>query len=259
MPALLTITILSALAVLMPSQPTQSPPDQSLRQPSPQSVLDWALKAHGGREAHDRVTSRKSRGTYTQSDDSFEADVYLFEKRPALRRREILLTNGELVVEVVTADAAWTENNGTTRRASPLRETQVRRDAVFDLLTDWNTFYDKAEIAPPETIDGHLAHHVRLIVGDGHTLDLFFDTQTHRLIAQRERVAIDAERDYLRTVAFSDFRLFDGLLYPTTVKMTLGEGENARTISYRWSRIEHNTRLPRNAFREPPGLAQPTP
>ncbi len=215
---------------------------------SAEAIFARAIEAHGGSAALDAVKSRTRRGTYRQSDDTFQADVYLFEKRPASRRLEILLYNGELLVEVASPDGAWIDNNGNFRAYEGTRLRLAQLDAVFDILSDWREFYESAEPLSPERLDDRPVRPVLLKAADAPDRILLFDAETGRLVAERIQIPIDDDRSYRRLTKFSDFKTFAGVLYPTHEEIIMGEGDNARTIWYTWTRIEHNKRLPRDAF-----------
>ncbi len=222
--------------------------DQPERLMSPEAVFARAVEAHGGAEALADIKTRTRRGTYRQSDDTFEADVYLFEKRPASRRLEILLYNGELLVEVASPEGGWVDNNGNFRVYEGSRLRLAQFDAIFDILTDWQDFYESAEPLPPERLDDRPVRPVLLRASNAPDRTLLFDAETGRLVAERLNIPIDQERSYPRLTKYSDFKPFAGVLYPTREEIIMGEGEAARTIWYTWTRIEHDKRLPRDAF-----------
>lgn len=243
-----------------PESPIATPqPGHAERLPSAESLFDLALEAVGGREAREKVRSRTLRGSYRQSDDTFEADVFLFEQRPNLRRIEIILYNGELLVDVVGKDACWIDNNGDRRRYDDARAAALRLDATFDVLTDWKQFYASAETIAVETLDDRPVRVVRLTAPSGATRDLLFDAETHLLVAERTRVAIDDARSFPRLIKYAHFKPFAAITYPTSVEIIMGEGERARTIWYTWTRIEHDKPVRAGTYDTPRDLAAPPP
>lgn len=243
------------LAMLCAIAPTARAQEAQARLPSAQSIIDRAIEAHGGRAALAAVKTRKARGTYRQSNDTFEADIYIFQQRPALSRTETLLYNGELVVQVVGPDCAWMDYNGQFRLHGDKAEAQMRRDAAIDGLTDWQDFYDSAETIAVEQLDGAHVRIVRMTAADGLHADYLFDAERGLLVGKRERRHIDDERTYPLTTTYSDFKPFDGITLPTTIIRIQGEGDNAVTITHTIRRYQHNVDLPSDAF-DTPGPVQ---
>ncbi len=228
--------------------------EQSDRLPSAQAVIDWSIEAHGGREVHEKLETRKARGTYSQSNDTFEAEVYHFQQRPRLSRSETLLFNGELVIQVVGEDVAWQDYNGSQRVLKGKAKAQAQRGAAIDGLTDWKDFYETAEMTGVEDFGESRVRVVRLTAGDGLHTDLLFDTESRLLVAKRERRHIDDDRTYPVLSKYSNFKEFDGILLPMKIEHVQGEGEKQVTITTTFKRYEHNVPLPSDVFETPPEI-----
>jgi len=123
---------------------------------------------------------------------------------------------------IVTPTQGWSfipmrSQNADPMAADRLKTMQSQLD-IAGPLVDYIAKGNKAELQGKETIDGKEAHKIKMTLNTGKEVIFYIDTKTNLLIQSKMMSAAmgnNAPQEMITN--YSDYKLFDGIMFPQTV------------------------------------------
>jgi len=123
---------------------------------------------------------------------------------------------------IVTPTQGWSfipmrSQNADPMAADRLKTMQSQLD-IAGPLVDYIAKGNKAELQGKETIDGKEAHKVKMTLNTGKEVIFYIDTKTNLLIQSKMMSAAmgnNAPQEMITN--YSDYKLFDGIMFPQTI------------------------------------------
>jgi hypothetical protein len=85
-------------------------------------------------------------------------------------------------------------------------------------LVDYVAKGNKAELQGKETIDGKEAYKIKMTLSTGKDITYYLDTKTNLLIQSRQMSAARGNNPPIEIITnYSDYKLFDGVMFPQTI------------------------------------------
>ncbi len=215
--------------------------------PAVGQILDRYVKAIGGREAWQKLTSRVMMGTIEIASENLSGTVIIHEKAPDKLLAAVII-NGAAFRQGFDGALGWTDDpkNGL-RDQTGAELAESRRDADFFHAFDLSRLYTKMTVSGQEKIGGHDTYVVQATVPEGgDPTKMYFDTQSGlllRLISQNH----DADGVSQIREDLEDYRDVDGIKLPFTTHQTNGD----TTYTMMISEVHHNVDLDDSEFAKP--------
>ncbi len=242
-----TLLALAGLAILVATPCTA--PAQDGKLPAGETVIEMAIEAMGGREAHARQSSRRTWARMEIAAMGIKASVVSTQARPGRVRTVVSSDMIGNMEDGGDGEVFW-ENSAMTgpsiKKGPDL--ARARRDADFDGLAGWKTWYAKAETAGADTVGGKPVWKVVLTPKDGPVETWFFEQEsglpvrtTLTLQSKQGEIPVDA--------ALTDYRTVDGLLVAFHTRQSLMGG--VQVIDIYADSVRHGVAIP-DGFFDPP-------
>jgi hypothetical protein len=127
---------------------------------------------------------------------------------------------------------------------------QLRDMAEFDgPLVDYRAKGHEVELVGVRELDGVEAYELRLTKGNGDVVVIFVDAGSF-LELKQEMTVLGPEGEARVEVALADYRRFDGILYPCTLRQSVEGAPITQTISI--ETVEPNVEVGDDRFAMPP-------
>lgn len=218
--------------------------------PKAEEILDRYIEVTGGKQAYEKIKSRRITGTFSVPAQELEANLVLVQKAPNMRRLEISMESMGKSLQVCDGENAWEVNE--LMNASRLLEGEEKqmalRLALFHADLHWRKLYDSVETVGVEEVDGRPAYKVVLEskVGDG--LTNYYDKENGRMV--RSDRTIESPMGTITIQSYpGDYKQVDGIWLATTGRQIVPEMDMER--KFKIEKVEHNIDISADMF-EPP-------
>lgn len=217
-------------------KPTFPPADQ---------LLDKYLKAIGGAEALQKITSRVEKGTLTAfGGQHFPVDVYC--KAPDKRLSVMHLPNGDSVT-AFDGSQGWLSVPGRVHRMTAAENSAARMDADLYFPLHVKTLYKAFRVDAGEKIDGHETYFVMGRSPGQPPIHLYFDKESGLLLRLIRYTETPLGRNPTQ-IDYADYREANGLSVP--FRWTLSRPGNQFTIQV--EQVQQNVPVDDAKFAPPP-------
>lgn len=186
--------------------------------PSVDEILDKYVKASGGKEAIQKVTSRAVKGTFEIEAMGMTGPVQMYSKAPNKSAMVIEIPNVGTFNEVFDGNKAWSANPMSGLREKTGAELAAqKRDADFYQTLNLKSHYSKMVVKGKEKVGAGEAYVIEATPAEGGPEKMYFDVTSGLLVRQ------DAERDTEQgkmavEVYFDDYKDVDGVKVPHILK-----------------------------------------
>lgn len=198
---------------LMPKT-EESRPKQPDAKPTTDAILDKYTQAVGGKDALAKITSRSIKASRVEPDGKTSEPEEILQKDNKL----LIATTYPKAVVTETFDGtnSWKRaNNEIPLKADEIE--QIKRNAQIFTFADLKTIYPKLEYRFVDKIDGREVYLLIGTLADNSRERLYFDTQTGLLVRRVSSVPT-VLGNFQMQVDYSDYKDFDGVKLPTTVR-----------------------------------------
>jgi hypothetical protein len=218
-------------------------PYVAIANPSPTgrpAEIIWTdyVKAVGGQEAVDRLTSRE-----TAIDVHHGKDLTFYWEKP----NKVLSVSKKERTGYDGAHAWTLSAKSKVKKLVRGSELPLEMEANPLRYVHIKDFYSELDPAPAEEIDGEKME-VVLAPNNLNSTKLYFDATTHLLRRVEEKGEISAY--FTDTVDYLDYRAVDGVQMPFHIVHTTNEPQG-RTEDLRVKKITHNVTLQPEIFSKP--------
>jgi len=237
------ISSISPAATLAPPPPlpkkneeTPVPPAPAFKStPEAERIRERYVKALGGREALERLTSRVSRGVCTYPFQNLTGRVRIYEQAPYKRSLEIEVPNMGLKKIVFDGERGWTQDSlmGFYEYPEPVAQA-FKHDFDFHRITRYRQFYSEIIYRGAIDTDRGRVEILEVVKPAGRRDEMHFDAQTGLLV-------------YGEGTKYGDYRQVGDVKVPFLQTIPMMGLE----IKIQLEEVRHNVPVPADAFAEP--------
>lgn len=208
----------AALVVCVLLQPNAAPP--ASERDAVRQLVARVIESHGGREA---LAKRKcyywrGEGTLWNGARKCEVKKQVWSKGPARLRGETDHRPQDALpfssVHVLTPSGMWCSMNGRTTELPKAARVSIDAFYYAGLLPLSDDSDLRITLLPDRKVSGSPAFGIRVSGLDRVPASLFFDRKTSLLTSMEAKVEVDG-KTMLETLTCSDYKKFDGGLWPT--------------------------------------------
>lgn len=217
--------------------------------PSARSILDRHVEAIGGAEALRRHRSTHVKGTVSMPAAGISGTLEAYAARPNKSLVRVSLGGVGEVTEAFDGTVGWSVSPLTGPMLLEGRQLEEKRfDAEYDHELRSEGRYTSMATIDRIEFDGRVCYKVSLVRATGGEDIEFYDVETG-LKAGAITTRETPMGAVTGTTFESDYRRFDGLLHPTTVRSRIGGIEQVISITA----VEFDT-VPSSVFEMPPDI-----
>lgn len=247
---MLAFALMASLTVVAQEKKADAPkPDAkpAAALPSVDEILDKYVKASGGKEAIQKLTSRTSKGTFEIEAMGMSGGFQSFAKAPNKSTTIVEIPGFGTVQDVFDGTKAWDSNPQTGLRELAGEELAAKkRDADFYQTINMKTHYPKMTVKGKEKVGTAEAYLVEATPAEGSPEKLYFDVTTGLLI--RTDVERDSGQGKMAVEAYmSDYKMVDGVNIPHTLKQVTP----MFSMTIKMTEIKHNVPVEDAKFNKP--------
>lgn len=216
--------------------------------PSVNQVLNAYVNALGGKSRLLSVQSRKRSGSIEISDFGLKSPAVIEEKMPYFRKLSIDLPGQGSVTEVFTEAKGWVINNPDGIKYKKPEEVAFhRRINGFYRELQLSNIYNQLEVKGIWNVQGE---HCYLLEckSDLPEPDLLYFSKQSGLLLRQDQTGSTEDETAQFSVFYEEYRSFDGILYPTRIRVQPPFGG---VIRFQINEIIPNAELSQDAFEEP--------
>lgn len=216
---------------------------QAADTPSVEKILDKALEATGGRDAHEAIKTRIAEGSFTLMDMAIEAEFTNYIAPPNVYT-DIFMGAFGSVERGLTDGVAWELSpvEGPKILDGEEADSQKRQAALNEFL-DWKKYYTDAKVLGEATVGERPAWEVEFTTTAGKKLKHYFDKEDGLM---KQTVAENV------TSVYSEFKESNGVTLPH--KITSMGGRYGIEINI--AEFVHNQEIPADKFTLPPTIQE---
>ncbi len=242
---------------LPPAGAQEAKTDQPDRLPTGEKILDKTIKARGGKEAFEQLTSRVSKGTIEVAvggqNVKGKIETYATPPNKLYSVRE-LGAAGKIELGCDT-EAYWIIERGKPRLRQGDEARAAAEQADFLALVNWRDYYDNPECLGREALDGHSCYKVALTNKGGETEHRYYDRKTG-LLYKTESTTKGQQGEVHTETRYEDYRDVAGVKFPFKVVQTSAAGTQKQVMTITWASIEANIDIPEDRFALPESVAK---
>lgn len=252
---MLSLLLMTSLAVAAQEKKADSPKADAPKMeakpaaalPSVDELLDKYLKASGGKDAIQKLTSRETKGTFEIESMGMTGGFQSFAKAPNKSAVVIDVPNVGTFNEVFDGSKAWSANPmAGLREKSGAELAAQKRDSDFYMPINLKTHYSKLTVTGKEKVGANDAFVVEAIPAEGSPEKLYFDAASGLLVRH------DAERDTDQgkmaiEIYYQDYKDVDGIKLAHTMKQVTP----MFSMTIKTTEVKHNTAIDDAKFGKP--------
>ncbi len=224
---ILAFSMLATLAVAAQDKPKADAPKPEAAKadtkpaaslPTVDDILDKHIKAIGGKEAIEKVTSRSMKGSFDIEAMNMSGAVEMFAKAPNKSAMKIDLPGFGVVSRIFDGQKGWDSNPMTgLRELSGVELAQMKRGSDFHSDINFKKHYTKMEVKSKEKVGSNEAYVIEATPAEGSPEKLYFDANTGLLI--RQDAEADGPQGKMQIETYvDDYRVVDGVKIPHAMK-----------------------------------------
>lgn len=216
---------------------------QATELPSAETILDRYVEVTGGKEAYERRTSEVTRGKIEISSAGISGTLVSYARPGLFYEATEIAGLGKM--EAGSKDGiAWENSIVQGPRILKDKEREmVLRKAVFNAPIHWREIYSTVETVGIESIDGKDAYRVLQTPKEGNPETAYYSIESGLEIKSEETLPSQMGDIPIETT-FSEYREFEGVLYPVRV-IQKAVGQN---ITGTIESVEINVDIPDEQF-----------
>jgi outer membrane lipoprotein-sorting protein len=211
---ILAFAMLAAFTSVAQEKPKNDAPKtdaKAVALPTVDNILDNYVKAIGGKEAIEKITSRAMKGTFDIEAMSISAPVEMYSKAPNKSSTKIDVPNFGVVNRVFDGATGWDSNPASgLRELSGLELSQMKRGSDFYQELNYKKNYAKMEVKGIEKAGSYDAYVIEATPAEGGPEKLYFDVNTGLLVRQDGEFESPQGKTQIETYV-DDYKVVDGV------------------------------------------------
>jgi hypothetical protein len=218
--------------------------------PTVDAILDKNVKAVGGKEAIEKITSRLIKGSFEiEALGVTGAPVEIFAKAPNKNSTKIDIPGFGVVNRVFDGTAGWDSNPMTgLRELSGLELAQFKRESDFYHELNLKKHYAKMEVKGKEKVGSSETYLIEATPAEGSPEKFYFDVNTG-LLVRHDAEAETPQGKMMFETYLGDYKVVDGVQIPHTTKQT----SPAITFVIKVTEVKNNVEIDSAKFNKPSG------
>jgi hypothetical protein len=215
--------------------------------PSVDEILDKFVKAIGGKEAIEKITSRSMKGTFEMEAMSISAPLEMFAKAPNKSAMKIDVPNIGVVNRVFNGTAGWDSKPMLgLRELSGLELAQMKRGSDFYTELNFKKNYTKMEVKGKEKVGSYETYVIEATPAEGSPEKLYFDVNTGLLVRQDGEFESPEGKMQIETYV-DDYKVVDGVKIAHTMKQVNPQ----MTFVMKITEVKNNVEIDEAKFNKP--------
>jgi zinc protease len=226
-----------------------SPAAVSSDEPTVDSILAKHISAMGGKEKLQKITSRVMKFKL-ESETLGASHGQVYAKAPNKVRSEIELDSGT-INEGFDGSVAWAKNPWEDLRIKSGDElAKAKRDAEFHRELNVKKVYPDLAYKGVETVEGDEAYILESKPSAGSKERFAFSKKSGLLVRQQSDFQGPQGPVSVQLLA-ADYKEFDGVKYPTRLKIKFSTGGQSFEFSMNVTEVKHNVPIEDSRFAKP--------
>ena len=187
--------------------------------PTVDAILDKYVKALGGKEAIEKITSRSIKGSFDiEALGVTGAPVEMFAKAPNKNSTKINIPGFGAVNRVFNGAAGWhSDPAGGLRELSGVELAQMKRASDFYADLNYNKHYAKMEVKGKEKVGSYETYVIEATPAEGSPEKLYFAVDTG-LLVRHDMETESPEGKAPSENYMDDYKVVDGVKIPHVIK-----------------------------------------
>lgn len=198
-------------------------PKQPDTKPSVDAILDKYAQAVGGKDAIAKIASRQIKATRIEPNGKDSETEEIFQKGGKLSIATTYNSKEKgnfVVVENYDGTRSWKTGNQKEITLKADEIEQIKRNAQIFAFADLKAIYPKMEVRSVDRIDGREVYLILASLADNSRERLYFDVQ-NGLLVRRIAQTPTVLGNFQYQVDYSDYKDFDGVKLPTTIRYAM--------------------------------------
>lgn len=249
---MLALVLMATFAVSAQEKKADAPkpdPKPAASAPTVDEILDKYVKAIGGKEAIEKVTSRVGKGTFELPSFGANGSIETYAKAPNKTAMTIDIGGFGKVESVFDGTKGWSADpQSGLRELSGTELAMTKRDADLYRSLKLKSQYTKIEVTGKEKVGDSEAYVVTGTPAEGKPEKMYFDVNSGLLT----RMDIEAETPQgamAFQVFLQDYKAVDGVKVP----FTLRRESEAFGMVIKYTEVKHNVAVEDAKFNKPSG------
>ncbi len=218
--------------------------------PTVDSILAKHIAAVGGKEAMEKVHSRRVQFK-VESETLGSSEGEAFSQTPDRERTHMDLTGAGIIDEGFDGTVAWSKNPWQGLRVKTGDElAKAKRDAQFHRELNFKSIYPDLAYKGIEKVGDEEAWLLESKPTATSKERFWFSTKTALLNRQESQFEGPAGTVNV-TVLPQDYKVFDGLKFPGSLKMKIASGGQEFEITFKFQSVKHNLEMNAAKFAKP--------
>jgi hypothetical protein len=216
--------------------------------PTVEAIFDKHVKAVGGKEAIEKITSRSVKGSFDlEAFGVTGAPVELFTKAPNKSAMKIDITGFGVVNMVFDGTTGWNSDPMTgLRELSGVELAQMKRDSEFYPELNYKRQYAKMEVKGKEKVGSYETYVIEATPAEGSPEKLYFDVNTG-LLVRHDGETDSPQGKFTMETYLEDYKVVDGVKIPHTLKRVTP----AMTMVTKITEVKNNVEIDNAKFSKP--------
>jgi zinc protease len=212
-------------------------------------ILDNYVKALGGKEALEKISSRTVKGSFDIEAMNATGTFESYTKAPDKSAIFITIPNFGAVQEVHDGTKAWSSDPQNGIRELSGAELAIRkRDSDFHQNTNLKKHYPKMEVKGKEKVGSSEAYVIEATPSEGSPEKFYFDLSTGLMVRR------DVERDNPQgkiqvEIYYEDYKAVDGVKLAHTIRQVTP----MFAFSLKYADVKQNVEIDEAKFSKPSG------
>lgn len=220
---MIALTLMMGLTVMAQEKKADAPkPDAkpAAALPTVDAILDAYVKAIGGKEANEKVTSRFMKGTFEMPAMGMSGTVEAYTQAPNKTATITDIAGFGKVQQVFDGKTAWEANPMSgLRELAGAELAAMKREADFYGELNYKKNYSKLEVKGKEKVGDSEAYVVIATPSEGKPDKIYFDAKSG-LVVRRDSERQTEQGDMATETYYEDYKDVDGVKVPHTMKIT---------------------------------------
>lgn len=199
--------------------------------PKAETILDRYVEVTGGKAAYQKHTQEKMTGTISIPEVGMTGNLTRYALAPDKEYSVLQLGPLGKAESGFSNGVSWEKNAVTgPRLKSGDERAQAVREATFNSQLEWRKLFAKVETTGSETVNGEDCYRVLVTPAAGKPETQFYSKKSG-LLLKTNATAVSPMGEVPVEVEVSDYKNFDGVLYPTRSKSKMGPQQLDITIT----------------------------
>lgn len=199
--------------------------------PKAETVLDRYNEVTGGRAAYQKHTQELMTGTVSLPAMGLGGKLTRYANAPNKEYSVLELGPIGKIESGFTNGVAWEKSSILGPRVKTGDEKdQAAREAFFEAQVDWRKIFPKAETIGSESVNGEDCYKILLTPPTGKPETRFYSKKSG-LLLKTTTTAVSPMGEVAVEAEVSDYKAFDGVLFPTQSKSKMGAQQMEMVIT----------------------------